>query len=256
MAKQKDFFVYPMIGILKMSIKTFLKNKIRNATGINEMNNKVNLLLSKNPNLEQATNLVATHMTAQYIEECMLMATPVNSSTDVFDFVFTKYPINSGLILEFGVFTGKSINYIAKKTKLNVYGFDSFEGLPENWRSGFSQGSFDLKGELPKCESNVRLIKGWFEQTIPIFLTEQSDRVSFIHVDCDLYSSTKTIFEMLNKQLAETVIIVFDEYFNYPGWKKHEHLAFMEFIGKTGYKYDYICYNKNHEQVAVRLTTT
>ncbi len=239
-----------------MSIKNILKNKIRNAIGFSETNKNIDVLLSKFSNLEQVTNLVATFNSAQYIEEYMPMAKPVNSSFDVFDFVFEKYPVTSGLVLEFGVFTGKSINYIANKIKLDVFGFDSFEGLPENWRDGFAQGAFDLKGSgLPECKPNVHLIKGWFEHTIPIFLNDHNEKISFIHVDCDLYSSTTTIFEMLKDQLAETVIIVFDEYFNYPGWKKHEHLAFMEFINKTGYKYDYICYNKNHEQVAVRLKT-
>ena len=49
----------------------------------------------------------------------------------------------------------------------------------------------------PEVRSNVRLYKGWFEQTIPEFLAQQQQqqgqrlRVGFVHMDCDIYSSTK-----------------------------------------------------------------
>jgi hypothetical protein len=82
----------------------------------------------------------------------------------------------NGLWLEFGVCYGGSINRIARYTKNKIYGFDSFIGLPEKWsridNSGvtYPEGAFSLGGNLPKVVENVELIKGWFKDTLPVFL--------------------------------------------------------------------------------------
>ena len=47
--------------------------------------------------------------------------------------------------------------------------------------------------------------------------------------------------------------IVFDEYFNYPDWENGEFKAFQEFISESGLKYNYISYNRNHQQCAVKI---
>ena len=74
------------------------------------------------------------------------------------------------MILEFRVYSGSSINYIANKFDSDVVdGFDSFEGLPEFWRDGFGKGHFAVNG-LPVVENNVRLHKGWLEGTLPAYL--------------------------------------------------------------------------------------
>src|SRR5450432_5940 len=91
-----------------------------------------------------------------------------------------------GLCLEFGVYRGSSINLIASLMAGVVHGFDSFEGLPENWREGHEAGTFSLPS-LPSVRDNVVLIKGWFQDTLPPFLEEHRGTVSFVHVDCDLY---------------------------------------------------------------------
>jgi hypothetical protein len=53
---------------------------------------------------------------------------------------------------------------------------------------------------------------------------------------------------------VEGTVIVFDEYFNYPGWENHEFKAFQEFVEQTNLKYEYLAYNRRHEQVAVKIT--
>jgi hypothetical protein len=144
-------------------------------------------------------------------------------------------PVPEGLFLEFGVYTGSSINKIAtaKPTK-HVFGFDSFEGLPEKWdRSdmNFDQGHFSLRGGLPSVLPNVTLIKGWFNETLPNFVRQQhGKRIAFLHIDCDLYSSTKDVLNSLQHMFQDKMIIVFDELINYPGYEKHELLAFFEFL--------------------------
>ena len=75
----------------------------------------------------------------------------------------------NGLLIEFGVWKGRSINYFAKRVSETIYGFDSFEGLKEDWSGwGFAKGAFDLGGKLPKVENNVILIKGWFDKTLQV----------------------------------------------------------------------------------------
>jgi hypothetical protein len=72
---------------------------------------------------------------------------------------------------------------------------------------------------------------------------------AFLHVDCDLYSSTKTILESLSDRIVAGTVIVFDEYFNYPNWRSHEHKAFREFVAAKRAAFRYIGYS--FRQVAV-----
>ncbi len=148
---------------------------------------------------------------------------------------------SGGLFLEFGVFQGESINFCAKILKdKTFYGFDSFEGLPEVWGGKEAKGHFNLGGKLPKVSKNVRLCKGWFNESLPPFLKETSGDIAFLHIDCDLYSSTKTVFDLLAKRIRPGTVIVFDEYINYPNWQKHEFKAFQEFVKKHKVEYDYL----------------
>ena len=149
------------------------------------------------------------------------------------------------LWLEFGVFSGKTINYISKFTNEKVYGFDSFEGLPEKWRDGFDKGWFSTNGNLPMVNNNVELIKGWFHETLLSFIQEQNKKVSFIHMDADLYSSTKYIFEVLKDYIDDDCVIVFDELVNYPGFDGDtgELKAFYEFITENKVDYKWIGMN-------------
>lgn len=146
------------------------------------------------------------------------------------------------LWLEFGVASGKSINYISGFTTEKVYGFDSFEGLPENWREGFAKGAFNLHGNLPEVNENVVLIKGWFNETLPSFIRVQNKKVSFIHIDCDLYSSTKCIFDILKPHMDTDCVVIFDELVNYPGFDGDtgELKAFYEFITENNVDYEWI----------------
>ena len=99
-----------------------------------------------------------------------------------------------GLNLEFGVFRGRTINHIAKLSDENIYGFDIFSGLPEDWRTGFEKGKFST--HLPEVENNVFLMQGLFQESIDEFVGNTDIKfISFMRIDCDLYQSTKTIFE-------------------------------------------------------------
>ena len=145
------------------------------------------------------------------------------------------------LFLEFGVFEGSTINFCSSLIpEAKFYGFDSFEGLPETWHAECFKGEFDVKGKLPKVNKNVSLIKGYFNETLPKFLGEHKEKAAFIHIDCDLYSSTKTIFDNIYDRIIPNTVIQFDEYYNYPGWRNHEFKAFQEFCKKYSVEYEYI----------------
>ncbi len=94
-------------------------------------------------------------------------------------------------------------------------------------------------------------MKGWFDDTLPPFLADHSGPVALVHIDSDLYSSAKTILRELKPRIVPGTIIVFNEYFNYPNWQKHEFRAFAEFCAREGVEYEYICWG--HFEVAVRI---
>ena len=149
------------------------------------------------------------------------------------------------LWLEFGVATGNSINYISTFTNDIVYGFDSFEGLPEYWRNGYDKGSFNMCGNLPEVNSNVKLIKGWFNETLVDFIKTHNKKISFMHLDADLYSSTKYILDTLKNYIDTDCIIIFDEFVNYDGFDgtTGELKAFYEFITENIVDYEWIGMN-------------
>lgn len=173
---------------------------------------------------------------------------------EVLDVALHHMP-RDGLICEFGVFEGQTITYIATQVPdRTIIGFDSFEGLPEDWRGPFLRGVFSTAGHLPMVPANVTLVKGWFDSTVPRFAIEHAGPIALLHIDCDLYSSTKCIFMNLGDRVVPGSVMVFDEYFDYPGWEEHEFRAFAELVSEAGLSYEYLAYNRLHEQVAVRIT--
>jgi hypothetical protein len=197
-------------------------------------------------------SLRALQRSVDYIENTMPDALGFESQRELTEFALSAVQIE-GHYLEFGVFTGGTIRFIAPRIGGRViHGFDSFEGLPEAW-SGFSLGrrAFDVGGRLPRVPANVRLHRGWFDDTLPQWVTANPGPVAFIHIDCDLYSSTQTILTLLADRCVAGTIILFDEYFNYPNWEVHEYKAFQEFVTKYAVKYRYLAFAR--QQVAVRI---
>jgi hypothetical protein len=164
---------------------------------------------------------------------------------------------NDGIVAEFGVNTGGTINHIAKfMPARKVHGFDSFQGLPESWQGyNLDAGHFSREGRMPRVRENVTLHPGWFKDTLPPFVKSLSQPIALLHVDCDIYSSTRTIFQHLKDHIVPGTIIVFDEFFNYPNWQAHECKAFMEFVAECGIEFDYLAYSYEQAAVIVRGAT-
>ena len=161
---------------------------------------------------------------------------------EMFEFASKNLSIE-GLICEFGCQKGNSINCFAKNLpNKTIHGFDSFEGLPEKWFGPYRKGIFKVNHKKVHFEENVKLHVGLFSDTIPVFKKENEGLLSFVHVDCDLYSSTKDVFNGLKDRFVKGTLILFDEYHNYPTWEEHEYKAFMEFIEETGFAFEYLAY--------------
>jgi hypothetical protein len=158
-----------------------------------------------------------------------------------------SYVKNEGLWLEFGVCSGNTINIISSQTENKVYGFDSFQGLPEDWGNHQPKGTYSTGGNLPIVNHNVELVVGLFQDTLDDFLKNHTESVAYLHLDADLYSSTKYVLDKLENRIVTGTVISFDEIYNYPEYMDHEIKAWLEFCDRTKIKYEWIT-RTAHEQ--------
>jgi hypothetical protein len=194
----------------------------------------------------------AAESSARFAREVMPTASVFDDPITTLEHALSLAPAD-GMALEFGVYEGRTLGVIAaSRRNQEVFGFDSFQGLPEDWRSGLPAGTFatDNLPDIPGAE----LVVGMFADTLPDFLADHPGPVSFLHMDADLYSSAVTVFKHVGPRLRPGSVIVFDEYFNYPGWQRHEHRAWQEFVAAAALEFEYVAYTGNNEQVAVVIT--
>ena len=158
---------------------------------------------------------------------------------------------DEGLYLEFGVHKGKSINFLSNLIKDKIiYGFDSFEGLKEDWKgTQATKGTFNLNGKIPSLNKNVSPVKGWIQDTLPIFL-KRSDNINFVHIDVDTYDTSNFILKNIKPFLNNGTIILFDELYNCIGWKENEYKALIENFNEK--EYDYLAFSKEGSQVLIK----
>jgi hypothetical protein len=201
-------------------------------------------------NLLVDMNLEAKSQTLDYIKANMPDAPYFEKHPELVAYAVDQVS-QEGLYIEFGVARGKSMRWIASRVKETVHGFDSFEGIQEHW-NGNPIGAF-AQEKRPKVPDNVLFHVGYFDATLPGFIETYTDPLAFLHVDCDLYSSTVTIFEFLGNRLQPGAIVLFDEYYNFHRWQQHEFKAFQEFVERANIKYEYIAFSVTGQQVAVRI---
>ena len=198
---------------------------------------------------------LASESSARYITEHMRTAQNFRTDYDLHEWIAQRVDPHlayGGLYLEFGVATGRTLNHWARLfPKKIIHGFDGFDGLPETWSWNFQKGHFSQP--LPRVADNCDLVVGWFDQTLPAFLNQHTQHVAFLHIDSDLYSSARFVLESLADRIRTGTIIVFDEYFNFPGWEQDEHRAWQEFVARHNVKFEYLAFVSRHQQVAVRI---
>ncbi|BAI75710.1 hypothetical protein AZL_c04170 (plasmid) [Azospirillum sp. B510] len=155
-----------------------------------------------------------------------------------------------GLVLEFGVRRGTSLNHIAEVAGQEVHGFDSFEGLPEGWVNS-PRGVLTTGSQLPPVRDNARLHVGWFEDSLPPFLATHPEPVRFVNVDSDIYASARTVLTALADRIRPGTVIVFDEYIGNLSWRDDEYRAFQEFSVENTVRYEYFAASPYTKQVAL-----
>jgi len=158
--------------------------------------------------------------------------------------------------LEFGVAGGTSFVWWTKANQHPAslfYGFDTFEGLPEDWHF-FKKGAFSFDTPFIDDQRGT-FIKGLFQDTLYKFLdnyrqhTDNAAVTRIFHMDADLYSSTLFALTMLAPYLRNGDIIFFDE-FNIPN---HEFAAWTDFVRSYYIKYEVIGAVNNFYQTSFKL---
>jgi len=119
--------------------------------------------------------------------------------------------------LEFGVCAGQSIRFwsqMNREPQSRFIGFDSFEGLPEDWTRNFPKGTLSTGGWVPEIDDErVSFVKGLFQNVVPVFLKGFTPRSRLVvHNDSDLYSSTLFTLASLNLLLVPGAVVVFDDF--------------------------------------------
>jgi len=164
--------------------------------------------------------------------------------------------INGGAVdyLEFGVFQGDSIRQwvnLNKHEDSRFFGFDSFEGLPEDWRAGQGKRHFDVQGAVPLIDDpRVEFVKGWFENTVPPFARAFSTRNRLLlHVDCDLYGSAMLALVYFSPFMSKGSLLIFDEFYD----RENEFKAFMDWQRIFRKSFRIIAEMGNYGRICVEL---
>jgi O-methyltransferase len=144
----------------------------------------------------------------------------------------TEGPID---YLEFGVWKGEATD---AWRKLNTHpdsrfvGFDTFEGLPEDWEADHPKGTFSTGGAVPRIDDDrVSFVKGLFQDTLREYLVTTPFRNRLVvNVDCDLYSATLFVLGTLDKFFEGGTVIIFDDFYS----MNHETKAFIDYDKSFG----------------------
>jgi tetratricopeptide (TPR) repeat protein len=160
-----------------------------------------------------------------------------------------------GPVVECGVYHGFSLRLLSDRIRRPIHGFDSFQGLPESWKPGEPAGSYSTQGRLPATAAHVQLHPGWFEQTLPDFAARLEAPIALLHVDCDLYSSTRTVLTHLGPRLAPGSLLVFDDFLSYEGYEQHEFRAAHEYFAASTQQFELVAAVLLGRAVAYRLVS-
>ena len=173
----------------------------------------------------------------------------VGSRLDVFEAIARDVRNDRVLYLEFGVYEGDSMRWWSANLshpEAQLYGFDSFEGLPETWSHGERTGHFSTGGRVPELDDvRVRFVKGWFDDTLPSYEAPEHDRLVAV-LDADLYSSTAFVLEWLQPKIVPGTYLYFDEFHD----RMHELRAFDEFLAQRDVRFRAVAATKDLSQIA------
>jgi len=156
------------------------------------------------------------------------------------------------------VYKGESFKLfynLLKKNNLenSLYGFDSFLGLNHNMRGhDVPEKSFNLNALNPlKKYKNV--IQGQIGVKLKDFLLKKKGLIKFMHIDTDTYETCLFILKKTKSRMAKNSIILFDEIYNFSGWKEGEYKALTEVYKNN--EYNFIAFGKENmrQEAAIML---
>jgi hypothetical protein len=140
------------------------------------------------------------------------------------------------LFMELGVFTGNTFSCIRSSLPedINLYGFDTFTGLPEDWMINekdilYTKGTFALD-YIPHSTYNTEFIVGNIENTMTPFLQKHDKKISFVHFDMDLYNPTFFALKEMHNYFLNGTVLVFDDFYNLPGWENYSFKALLDYV--------------------------
>ena len=172
---------------------------------------------------------------------------------EIYDYILKKEMLSEEInYLEFGVAYGNTFRWWAghnKNMNSRFYGFDTFEGLPEDWHL-YKKGEMSPESIPQIADDRVFFYKGLFQETLFDFLKNfQDDKRKVINIDADLYTSTLFVLTTIAPFLKGGDIILFDEF----GVPFHEFKAFTEFVNSFYIKYEVIASINNYFQIAIKI---
>lgn len=174
---------------------------------------------------------------------------------DLFDEIAAGISDKKILYLEFGVASGNSMRYwsaLLKNPASRLHGFDTFNGLPQDWHPGGEKGAYSTNGHSPEInDPRVQFFIGLFEDTLPRYTPPQGYETLVINIDCDLYyidcdlcPSAAFVLKSLNPYFRSGTFLYFDEFaFD------NEPRAFHEFQATTGKRFSLLAATKAYAQV-------
>lgn len=167
-------------------------------------------------------------------------------------------------IIEFGVFKNETVELMSKlltkkNIDYNIYGIDSFEGLPEEKENTklfwlFKKGEFKNTNQ-PRDTDHTKYIKCWFNELTINQLIEKGfnkeTKFDLVHIDSDLYVSCIDAWKFLLEYdlVGPGSIIIYDEFRSTPslleGGESKAHIEIcdkykIEFqeVFRNEYRYD------------------
>ena len=227
----------------------------------------VNAIETENSNFVNFLNKKSHQKTLEILNDRMANSLFFTSKFELWDFIVQEiinFETKNNMkiyekanLLEFGVGAGISISYIAtklKKNNLTITGFDSFYGNPEVWPGTNNIiGSSNQFGKIPNnLPENVFIVEGKIEETLSKYLLDnQIKKISFVHIDVNIYSTTNFILKTLKPFMQNGTIILFDELVNYPfWWLNGEYKSLIENFDDS--EYEYIAFDRA-KKAAIRI---
>ena len=160
----------------------------------------------------------------------------LKSREELFRLVASEVADKKVLYLEFGVWFGASIRHwtaLLKNPESHLDGFDTFEGLPLNWKPLHPKGAYSAGGAVPKLtDPRVKFYKGLFQETLPSYVPSDHE-VLILNIDCDSYASAAFVLNTLRAYIVPGAYVYFDEFCD----RSSELKAFDDFVTLTGKRF-------------------